>query len=154
MKGKMTKKHKDILLEKLCPFILRDAGHGFCMSQWRCELDSFDHFEAVTHRLKPLDGIEGRRRPACGTTACLGGSLEIVLGLEWNTNWEDVGAAVGLNPAEADALFFGYGRPYGWPPIIAQEFKDAKTPLAKAEVAVKLVKLVVETEGECLHLTV
>ena len=55
---------------ELIPFMLREQGHGFAMSEWIAAIDPGVPFTA--------DGVE-RNVHRCGVVACIGGSIEYLL---------------------------------------------------------------------------
>lgn len=128
------------IVEKLCPFILREQGRGFGMSGWRGDFP-----QGFTVR---LDGVE-REVPSCGTICCIGGSIEVLRQLDESSSAEQVGDTIGLSGDQTDTLFYGWYRK--WPEPFRSRFAAAKTPLAKARVAVSLLKRVAKTRGECLN---
>lgn len=143
----MTKEQKKFLSVTLPKFILREQGRGFGMSYWLAKKDYFGKYCRA-------DGIK-RAIPKCDTVACIGGSIEHLLRLPPTTDSRNLGKLIGLTGLEAQALFYRwYGFREGrvqWPRPFMGKYEKAKTPLAKAKVAVALLKEVARTEGKCLH---
>jgi len=138
MSAGMTKAQQMFITDELCPFILREQGRGFQMRLWRWN-----------HPPGTLGWFDGLRRvaPKCGTVSCIGGSIEILLN-QTPLSFSGAGALIGLNEREARKLFHQDVR---WPLPFRARWHKAKTPLAKARVAVALLKLVAKTKGACLH---
>lgn len=149
----MNAKQKKFILKKLIPFVAREHGRGFAMSTW-VNKDDGAGAEAY-HDDAP------RIVPVCGTVACLGGSTQIlaksrtssILGRASNRTLARI---LGLTAAQASGLFF-YWEPdddfchtHAWPRTFQTKFAQARTPYGKAMVAVRLLKEVVRTNGECL----
>ncbi len=145
MKAKMTARAKRFIEKRLIPFLLREHGRGFAMDEW------------VKHR-PPGSSFYGdevtRAVPKCGTVACIGGSVCYLKQLRKSAT-RKVAAAVGLEPDAAQGLFMEWqggqtAEGFGWPETFAQAFAKAETPYRKAQVAVRLLRQVVKTEGACL----
>ena len=139
----MTKKQKQFLTGKLSQFILREQGKGFGMSGWlRNEEPGY-----IVNR----DNI-ARPVPACGTVACIGGSVQHLLGCFPQD--DVIVIELGLTWEKASGLFYGWEVPsrgeYGWPQKFKTRYAKAKTTLGKAKVAVALLKEVARTNGKCL----
>src|ERR1700689_5113787 len=139
MKRKVNKK---FIEDKLIPFILRENGRGFSMVYWRYREQPG----------RPLEADALRLVPKCGTVACIGGSIEILI----NEPGEGVQAnKLGLTIEQYDALCYGWkktnGTTYGgfWPDKFCEAYAKVKTPLAKAKVAIRLLREGIETNGDC-----
>lgn len=155
---KMTDEHKDFILNCLCPAILREEGLAFSMEDWF-------HLLEPGHDL-PVDGID-HSVPACGTVSCIGGTACALLFPEFSgyhrcMTITEIGLALGLDGDHSNGLFFEWqetgaydeddvGYNFHWPPSFQFDYDEARTPLAKAEIAVRLLHLVVKTEGRCLE---
>ena len=135
----MTTAHKRFILNKLCPFLLREQGRGFEMYRWLHKETTGTYFHFDTNRRV--------RTPTCGTVCCIGGSIQHLKRTLGGSYFETVGRLIGLNMAQSDILFSSDIR---WPQPFAQRYMDAKTPYQQAKVAVALLKKVVSTEGACL----
>ena len=102
---------------------------------------------------------EGIRRkvPSCGMICCIGGSVEYLTHCKADAvhrghpHQDRVGAKIGLTSAQANVLFYGWE--HDWPEKFARAYKRARSPMAKARVAVSLLKLVAKTRGKCLDVT-
>jgi hypothetical protein len=129
----MNQRQKNFILNKLIPFISREHGRGFGMDTWiTTALDPSESYFA--------DGVE-RAVPVCGTIPCIVGSITILKKLgEHGGTTQNLAKILGLDFNQACALFFEWDR-----------IKRAKTPYGKAQVAVRLLKEVVRTEGACLN---
>ena len=141
----MTLKHKDFILHKLIPFILREEGRGFGMEHWLSK-------EPPKTKVR-VDEIY-REVPKCGTVACIGGSIAYLLGLDKNpacspTNYLE---SLGLTLTQRNALFYGWegNRPHRWPDSFVRRYAEAKTTWDKSKVACDLLHEIVRTEGACL----
>ena len=149
----MNQRQKDFILKKLIPFISREHGRGFAMATWK------------TSDLEPgsrgcLDDVV-RTIPVCGTVACIGGSVQILKNIG-GARFSDFGMgytrALGLTLDQVKGLFYswevGGDHDYtcSWPEKFARQFEKARTPYGKSQVAVRLLKEVVRTEGACLNL--
>lgn len=136
------------MIDKLCEAILIEEGQAFCMDYW-IVTDEYSPFEVY-----PFDGLP--RRPKCGSVACIGGSLAILSGIKSPSRLANL---IGLSPEEADGLFHHWGEEdldeyveFCWPTEYRQLYKEANTPLAKAQVAVNLLqKIKADGDGRCLH---
>ena len=144
----MNAKQKKFILNKLIPFITREHGRGFGMENWR--------YRAPVGEISYQDGVE-RKVPVCGTVACIGGSTQILCDTRARCN-RAMGRILGLTPNQAGGLFYRweadddpYGGKFKWPEKFSAAFERAKTPYGKAMVAVRLLKEVVRTNGECLN---
>lgn len=149
----MNAKQKKFILKKLIPFVAREHGRGFAMSTWLTRKP-----EGMTLF---VDEVE-RPVPVCGTVACLGGSTQVLSiyrprkNVYHNNVIKQLSGTLGLTPAQANGLFYHWepnddqGYSYSWPKTFATQFYRAKTPYGKAMVAVRLLKKVVATNGECL----
>ena len=158
----MNLQQKNFIREKLIPFVLREQGRGFAMSQWLGDYIPFTKGK--------FDGVR-RKIPACGTVACLGGSIEalsmkidkVTTEVEsGNYDNDEMARKIGLTPRQGHTLFFGWrGSKYmdkfydeepveAWPAKYILSFKNAKTPFTKAKVAVALLEEVVKTNGKIL----
>src|SRR5947207_9205436 len=132
----MTDEQAAWIVNTLCPFILREEGRGFAMSDFVVRGRYIDG--------SFLDGIEPRTPPSCNTVACICGSIARLRGPSCRTSaLVTNGAAIGLDSKAAEGLFLYYGtgaddqaRKFHWPLRFARRHEDAKTPLAKAKVAV------------------
>ena len=142
----MNATQKKFILKKLIPFITREHGCGFGMSNWR--------YEALPGVFASQDEVE-RRVPVCGTVACLGGSTQILA--KTRAKSRGLSKILGITKKQADGLFYRWepddyqGNGTAWPEKFAVAFSRAKTPYGKAMVAVRLLKEVVKTSGECLE---
>lgn len=142
----MNAKSKKFILNKLIPFIIREHGRGFGMSNWLYK-DTPGH---ISHQ----DNVK-REVPVCGTVACIGGSCQILA----KTNVKSLGLSkiLGITRDQADGLFYRWeprddlNFSTAWPAKFATAFEDAQTPYRKAMVAVRLLKEVIKTNGECLN---
>jgi hypothetical protein len=146
----MTDEDKQFILNELIPFILREEGRGFGMSKL--------YLRRPPGTQVTVDDIK-RVVPTCGTVCCIKGSIEVLKGLssDFLLNHEDseqIGALIGLDYERSWALFqrwrLEYDFLYQWPLKQRQAFAEAETPLAKAEIACEVLRLVVETGGACL----
>src|SRR5580658_8642217 len=63
---------KKFVQQYLFPAMRREHGNGFAMQVWCCKTDHKDYY---------FDDVE-RPAPACGTVACIGGTLDIVLNMK------------------------------------------------------------------------
>ena len=151
----MNKQQIKFIEKKLIPFVQREAGNGFAMSTWKQAFTERDVEE--NERLgfvEKFDGVE-HRPPVCGTVACLGGSIQYLTGKH---AIRSLGKTIGLSREAAHGLFYMWQddevniHGYGWPRRFKTAFDKAKTPRGKASVAVRLLREVVRTKGECLHL--
>ena len=148
----MTKEQKKFLTNTLSKFILRDHGRAFHMSYWR-RLVSTVHIDDPI----PIP------IPACGTICCIGGSAAVLLG-KTEAGFRRLGgdktkmaSLLGLTYDQVDGLFYYWHLrarnefiDYAWPHKFAVAYEKAKTPLGRAKVAVRLLKEVARTNGECL----
>ena len=125
------------IVEKLCQFILREQGRGFAMS-FRSRFAPNEKIVA--------DGIR-RYPPSCGTVCCIGGSIEILKGKCLETVHE-ISRSVGLTEKQGCALFYGWEDE--WPQRHRSRYAKARSMIAKAIVAVSLLKIVAKTRGKCL----
>lgn len=150
----MTAEHKQFITEQLIPFILREQGNGFAMDWWHSAWPRKGDLE-----LRPLWYVDDvvHTPPACNTVCCIGGSIEHLLEFQPRSVSEDhVGSLVGLSPARSKTLFYGYmgtptyTRPQLWPEPWITRYAQAQTALEKAQVAVSLLRTVVETDGAIL----
>ena len=152
----MQEKHKRFIRERLIPLILREEGNGFAMEQWKASWDTL-----MGERF-PLDDVT-HRKPACGTVACIGGSVEMLArkdgnySSEYAMDYEQVCAYLGLGAEQTRTLCYGWDGipcrtyPAMWPERYQDWYAEAATPLAKAEVAVRLLEEVIETDGAVLE---
>ena len=149
----MNAKQKKFILKKLIPFVAREHGRGFAMSTWVTKKPEGE--------LLLVDDVE-RPVPVCGTVACLGGSTQTLCNFRNGTRTglsamhKRIARILGLTAYQASGLFYNWepnddhDHPYSWPKTFATQFYRAKTPYGKAMVAVRLLKKVVATNGECL----
>lgn len=139
----MNARHKKFILRKLIPFILREQGRGFEMASW------FMHPSEGLKTYFHQDLNKKVKVPACGTVACIGGSIEALKmkQVEYGRTYSEIGALVGLNSTQSWALF---SSAIEWPKPFALRYKKAKTPLTQAKIACEVLRLVVKTEGKCL----
>ena len=147
----MNLQQKKFIREKLIPFVLREQGRGFAMSEWTEYLDEGGKIK--------LDGVF-RTVPKCNTVACIGGSAQILFSSGKNfyasMSDEDIADRLGLTLSQAQGLFYQWeGKSkmcdgHGWPLKFASRYKKAKTTLGKAKVAVALLEEVVKTNGKIL----
>lgn len=137
----MTKAHKKFILNKLIPFILREQGRGFMMRGWGMISTKNRYLHPDLERLiKP---------PVCGTVCCIGGSIEYLKvrkTLGYAGDFEEMGELIGLNEIQANNLFLAPA----WPKSFRTKWHAAKTPLARAKVAVSLLKEVAKKGGTVL----
>jgi len=146
---KMTVRHKNFILKKLIPFILREQGRGFAMDRW---LGKYEPDEEVC-----LDNV-WRETPVCGTICCIGGSIQHLKNIKGlGSKVAEAGAMIGLDYEATEGLFYywtdenkDFG--YGWPAKYRDRYKKASTPYRKARVAAALLREVVRTSGECLKI--
>ncbi len=141
----MTEEQKRFILKKLIPFILREDGRGFVMDIWG---------DTPIGATIVGDGIR-RAVPSCGTVACIGGSIAVLAKLPLVGGASLCAAHIGLTYRQGMALFFGLEklqtRPHmPWPLTFRKRYAQARTPLAKAQVAGALLKEVARTGGKCL----
>lgn len=137
----MNAKQKRFVVERLIPFILRDAGRGFAMETWNSEFtDGRDRFDGIL-----------RRAPSCGSVHCIGGSIAALKGRVgspmFSSNFARVGRDIGLNQDYADKLFSASilnGHPYMWPERYRKLYRGARSTIAKARVAVSLLRKIVK----------
>jgi len=135
----MNQRQKDFILNKLCPFILREEGRGFNMDYWMHNIWQTKIYYKGKEYLPPK----------CNTICCIGGSIDILLP-KTNKYKSEI---LGLSDEECNGLFYNYDsyNDYGWPDSYIKKLESAKTPYGAARVAVALLKKVVETEGKILH---
>jgi len=136
---------KNFILNHLVPFILRDAGNGFAMETWITMADTDDAFCG-------LDGIEDRRAPACKSVSCVGGSIQVLTGLNCGgVEPRKAAKLLGITAEQAHGLFYdwepGEG---GWPSKHAERFYAADTPLKKARVTCSLLKQIAKKGSKAL----
>lgn len=125
---------KKFILNHLIPFILRDAGHGFAMDSWKEPAPKEDGGKEYS-----FDDIY-RRAPACGTVACIGGSIQCLTGLRLNAD-RKMAHLLGITPDEVEGLFYSWMEyEDGWPKKFAERFTQAETPYQKARVACALLR--------------
>jgi hypothetical protein len=147
------KSPKDFILNHLIPFIKREQGRGFCMTNW--------YLRTRDRIIISVDGIT-RLAPACDTVACIGGSAALLLGICDKSSsgpLENIppklSGAFGLTTEEAHGLFYHYqgfvSYPYQWPEKYIRAFAAAGTPYRKALVAVKLLRQIAAKGGSILH---
>lgn len=123
---------KKFILNHLIPFILRDAGHGFAMETWKEYAPKEDGGKEYNY-----DWIQ-RRAPACGTVACIGGSIQCLTGIK---GIRTSARLLGITPEEANGLFYDWDKySDGWPQQFSEQFEKAKTPYTKARVACALLR--------------
>lgn len=140
------------ITKKLIPFILREQGRGFQMASW---IDRVIPGKMYGHR----DLNEDIKAPKCGTAACVGGSVQVLVP-DLVHDAFDASAYLGLSDDEGRGLFYGwteegttcrYGGYVGWPMKSVEAFEKADTALGKAKVACALLKQIIKTDGKCLH---
>ncbi len=148
----MNQRARTFIEKRLIPFVLREHGMGFAMETWYSDVkglgESVYSYDSVPHT-----------EPKCGTVACLGGSVQVLLARSSRDEISRarIAKAIGLSSEQASGLFNNWygnedeGREFGWPKRFARRFEDAKTALGKAKVAVALLREVVKTNGECLR---
>jgi hypothetical protein len=131
------------ILKTLIPFIRREQGRGFGMSDW---IEKADAGEPVV-----FDEVE-RKVPVCGTIACIGGSIQH-LSHNRVRAIRTLGAKIGLTANEANGLFYYWDmeNPFCWPVSFRRRFAQAATTRAKAGVACALLKKIANEGGACLH---
>lgn len=129
----------------LFPAMRRDKGNGFCMETWRSPFWKF------------RDDVSNRRAPACGTVACIGGTMQLVTGEADETK---LGKLLGLSVVQTQALFFSWlpmdlswsSERLGWPADLARKYARVKSAQAKERVAEEAVLRAVKTKGKCLEM--
>jgi hypothetical protein len=139
-KVKVKKVNGEFILKELIPFILREHGQGFSMQQWA--------FKARPGREMLWDGV-WHTIPPCGTVACIGGSARILMkekGIQDMYTRE----YLGLTASQYEHLVYGWMDVHQWGEPYVSSYAKAGTPLAKAKVAVRLLKKVVATDGKVL----
>lgn len=140
------------MIDKLCESILRENGHGFCMSIWCEKRDPGYHLYG--------EGIV-RIVPPCGTVACIGGTLAVLTGQDpAEAPDSDLGQLIGLTLEETEALFYHFyddspkwddGLSPKWPREFVLAYDRAKTPLGRAKVVVELLQRIKsDGSGRCL----
>lgn len=148
----MNAKSRDFILKKLIPFIRREQGNGFAMSQWYASYGLAD-------KLPTYDGVP--HKPFCdGSVCCIGGSVAFLLDLASfiPTRPEHVkphAKALGLTPNQTFGLFMNWGDldsrcDFLWPVRYRRDFAKAKTAEAKANVAIRLLKRLTVAGGGIL----
>ena len=168
----MNAKHKKFIREKLIPYVLRDQGRGFAMSEWlNTELIPFEPIDDFCY-----DDVKNRVAPACGTVACIGGSIEALTrkiedkARNYDFEEGELAEHIGLTVVQGHTLFYGWAGSEDmdplydytlsedgeticppWPPKYVAAYARAKTPLAKAKVAVRLLEEVAKTGGKILN---
>lgn len=138
VKKALTMNPETFVKNYLFPFMRRESGNGFAMADW---------IRDVRHSFM-VDGVE-RDAPACGTAACIGGSMELILGTE---SRREIAAVLGLPHYATYSLFFNWGFDIGgnsWPADLARAFSKATTPMEKEQVAEEVVLRAIETGGTC-----
>lgn len=141
----------------LFPFMRRENSNGFAMSMWRNNLHSFLYQE------NPIfygDGIK-HGVPACGTAGCIGGSMEIVLGLPIHgATTSMLGKILGITEKQAGGLFFRWrdnqidaSDKTGWSKHFRRLFTEGKSPQEKEQVAERVILRAIKTHGKSLQLT-
>lgn len=158
----MNAKQKKFILDKLIPFIMREQGRGFEMSDWRFERRDGAYREGTKLGFYESGDLKKDVEwPKCNTVACIGGSAELLL----KTGREiDTAKKLGLSEGEFNGLCYCWekrqisdldsttSKKWGaWPEKYMARWAAAKTKLAKAKVACDLLREVVKTEGKCLH---
>lgn len=138
---------KKFILNHLIPFILRDAGRGFAMNHWNISVSDDDDVQW-------MDNIADRKVPACGTVACIGGSIECLTGIRGGGDDEraaKMSKILGLSEWQTHGLFYDW-EPYegGWPEEYAKRFALADTPYKKARVACALLRQIALKGGKVL----
>lgn len=139
----MNLRQKKFITEKLIPFILREKGQGFIMEGTIRTLTPGEEFSA--------DGIR-HKTPSCGAAACVLGSIRM-LRKRYDLDYTEAAKILGISSEAAYGLFYSWYETrdrYRWPKEHAEAFALAETPLAKAKVAVRLLREVVKTNGACL----
>jgi hypothetical protein len=123
---------KRFILDHLIPFIMRDAGRGFAMDMWSAE-------NRIPGYVYEYDGLK-RIGPACGTVACIGGSIQCLTGLREH-QLSKMAELLGITEIQAYGLFYHY-RPHedGWPTEYAKRLRDATTPYRRAQVTCSLLR--------------
>lgn len=139
---------KKFILDHLIPFILRDAGRGFAMDTWETKLDEDSEV------FDGLDNIWNRKAPACGTAACIGGSIQCLTGLKGGNRLLSHGGMaklLGIKRHQATGLFYDWGpNEGGWPEKYATRFDEANTPYKKARVACSLLRQIAKKGSAAL----
>lgn len=136
----MNKEQKEFIRKKLIPFIRRENGKGFSMWNWLSL------------------GLAYPTAPKCGTIACIGGSIELLMLQEKNlikTDDKDhfvymgreplddvgeltipvLGKRIGLSTDEAHALFYDFG--VNDEPVIQKDGSQYGWPLKYRKAYVK-----------------
>jgi hypothetical protein len=147
----MNATQKKFILNKLIPFMLREHGNGFAMDTWRSTYENNPE-EIKRWGLEDFDDVK-HKPPSCGTVACIGGSIQLLKKIS-DGREKQLANAIGLTEDQANGLFYHWddgSADFGWPGKYINRFEKAKTPLAKAKVAVALLKEVVRTDGKCLE---
>ena len=147
----MNAKQRKFIEKKLIPFILREKGNGFVMENWVRRLDAGDKQYIADYGGLEFDYVM-HARPACDTMACIGGSIQCLTRIKSKRRMAK--EVLGLTADQVDGLFYNWsgedGRT-GWPKDLVILWDDAKTPLQKARVAVKVLRRVIKTNGACLN---
>ena len=135
----MNKNQADWIVNRLCPFILREQGRGFAMSTW------VDRDTPVGDPVI-FDGVR-RKVPSCGTICCIGGSICFLKKINAADDRE-IFSSIGLSHKQGDDLCYGWKD--DWPEPFRSRFAKATTAVSKARVAVSLLKHIAKTRGKCL----
>jgi hypothetical protein len=145
----MNQEQKDFIENKLIPFILREEGRGFGMGVWLENVTPGGYFI--------VDSVE-RNVPSCGYVCCIGGSVDSLMGR--GLDCDEMSHILGIGPGAIDALFnlwewdedstFPHKFGYYWPEEYRRNYDEAATPLAKAEIAVALLREIVKTDGKVM----
>lgn len=141
--GRPNATTRRFILNKLIPFIRREQGRGFGMSDWIVKLSEGDE--------TTIDNVE-RSVPVCGTVACVGGSIQHLCGNKLRAV-RTLAAKIGLTKDEAGGLFYAWDESadFCWPESFRNRFDAAQTPRGKAGVACQLLKKIAREGGACLH---
>lgn len=137
----------------LFPAMRRFEGNGFAMQTWAAKRTpgTTMFVDLVEHTV-----------PVCGTAACIGGTMSIILFPKdvYKFSATKLGKVLGISGEQAGGLFYRWGG-YGstdlrkgyqqWPKDFVVKFKEAKTPSEKEQVAEQLIRLVLKTKGICLE---
>lgn len=151
----MTKAGRQFILEKLIPFVEREHGNGFAMSQW--------HRRYLTPGTESMDFDDVFRIcPVDGSVCCLGGSIAVLLGRPAGfdaAESPELAAALSLTIKQAAGLFLNWRnerartalQKYCWPRKYRNAYQRANTPAAKAAVAVRLLRQLAAEGGQILR---
>jgi hypothetical protein len=155
--GIPTRKQQNFIFQELIPAILREGGLGFAMETWRTTKGNLDlRFKNFDFELV-IDGLPRSAPKKCNSVCCIGGTIEslcktraAIRNMDSDERTTLLGKKLGLMPSESHALFFNWdhetSNKYSWPVVEATRFRNAKTPLEKAQVVAGLL-IRIATEG-------